>query len=69
MLAVKFRFNVDGKIEAVSFFFGQTPFLTPNEVELLESIFLQKTFEVNTNLENGTKLGITIPCFFSRIQK
>ena len=68
MVAVSFECSVNGKIESVKFVFAKAPFLTVEEIEKLESSFLNQSFKINSRLDEGTKIGFTIPCFFSRIQ-
>lgn len=69
VVAVMFDCNVDGRVQSVKFLFTKSPFLTVEEVEKLERAFLNQPFDISTDLEEGTILSFTIPCFFSRIQK
>lgn len=68
MVAVSFECDVNGKIESVKFVFTKAPFLTVEEIEKLESSFLNQSFKINSCLDEGTKIWFSIPCFFSRIQ-
>ena len=68
LVAVSFGCDVSGKIESVMFVFTKAPFLTVEEVEKLESSFLNQSFKIDSCLDEGTKIWFSIPCFFSRIQ-
>ncbi|WP_289772780.1 hypothetical protein [uncultured Duncaniella sp.] len=67
-LAVMFECDNKGNVENVKFIFTKTPFLTPAEINKIETILLSKKFIVKSNLSSGVGIRFSIPCFLSRIQ-
>lgn len=69
-LMTTFCTDATGKVKYVEFLFNETPFLTVEEIEKLETRFLGHEFTIRTSGDEpkNVEYKFSVPCLFSKLQ-